>query len=117
MKKYKRSYKSNKFEISASTSNDKFELLKWSFSVSDIQNYFEHIINKHETVTDNPLIRKYLNKIEIRAIFKIKTWYYLELVAPETMKVIGSTKNKITKDTNGKCTIFRSHWSSIISPL
>ena len=34
--------------------------------------------------------------------FKIKTGYYLELLTPETMKLLGSTKSKITKDENGK---------------
>ena len=44
----------------------------------------------------------YKNKIENRITFKIKTGYYLELLTPETMKLIGSTKNKITKDKNGE---------------
>ena len=35
-----------------------------SYSVSDTQDYFEHTIKKHETVTNNPPIRKYANKIE-----------------------------------------------------
>ena len=35
-------------------------------------------------------------------MFKIKTGYYLELLTPETMKLLGSTKSKITKDENGK---------------
>ena len=37
-------------------------------------------LKKHETVTDNPSIRIYVNKIENRIIFKIKTGYYLELL-------------------------------------
>ena len=44
----------------------------------------------------------YVNKIENRITFKIKTGYYLELLTPETMKLLGSTKNKITKDKNGE---------------
>ena len=40
------------------------------------------------------------NKIENRITFKIKTGYYLELLTPETMKLLGSTENKITKDKN-----------------
>ena len=36
--------------------------------------------NKHETVTDNPSIMIYVNKIENRTIFKIKTGYFLELL-------------------------------------
>ena len=51
---------------------------------------------------DNPSIRIYVNKIENRITFKIKNGYYLELLTPETMKLLGSTKNKVTKDKNGE---------------
>ena len=51
---------------------------------------------------DNPSIRIYVNKIENRIIFKIKNGYYLELLAPETMKLLGNTESKITKDKNGE---------------
>ena len=44
----------------------------------------------------------YVNKIKNRIVFKIKTGYYLELLMPETMKLSGSTKSKITKDENGE---------------
>ena len=44
----------------------------------------------------------YVNKIENRITFKIKTGYYLELLTPETMKLLGSTKGKINKDENGE---------------
>ena len=44
----------------------------------------------------------YINKIENRITFKIKTGYYLELFMLETMKLLGSTERKITKDKNGK---------------
>ena len=73
-------------------------ILDGSYSVSDIQDYFEYIINKHETVADSPSIRIYVNKIENRITFKIKAGHYLELLTPETMKLLGSTKSKITKD-------------------
>ena len=43
----------------------------------------------------------YVNKIEDRITFKIKTGYYIELLTSETMKLLGSTGNKITKDKNG----------------
>ena len=59
-------------------------------------------LKKHETVTDNPSIMIYVNKIESRITVKIKTGYYLELLMPETMKLLGSTKSKITKDENGE---------------
>ena len=44
----------------------------------------------------------YINRIENRITFKIKNGYYLELLTPETMKLLGSTKSKITKDKNGQ---------------
>ena len=66
---------------------------------------FKVILNnlkKHEKVTDNPSIRIYINKIENRITFKIKTGYYLELLTPERMKLLRSTRRKITKDENGE---------------
>ena len=51
---------------------------------------------------DNPSIRVYLNKIENRITFTIKTGYYLELLTPETMKLLESTENKIVKDKNSE---------------
>ena len=44
----------------------------------------------------------YVNRIENRITFKIKNGYYLELLTPETMKLLGSTESKITKDKNGE---------------
>ena len=61
-----------------------------------------NILEKHETVTDNPSIRIYINKIENRIKLKIKSEYYLELLTPETMKILGGTKTKITKDEKGE---------------
>ena len=46
----------------------------------------------------NPSKRIYINKIENRIPFKINTGYYLEMLTPETMKLLGSTKSKITKN-------------------
>ena len=100
-KNIKKSYKNTKFKISAPTWNEEFELPDGSYSISDIQDYFEHILKRHREKTVNPSIRIYINKIEIRITFKIKTGYYLELLTPETMKLIGSTKSKITKDKSG----------------
>ena len=51
---------------------------------------------------DNPSIKIYVNKIENRLTFQIKNGYYLELLTTETMKLLGSTENKITKDKNGE---------------
>ena len=56
---------------------------------------------KHESVDNSP-IRIYVNKIENRITFKIKTGYHIDLLTPETMKLLGSNENKITKDKNGE---------------
>ena len=48
--------KNKKTKISGSTWNKKFELPDGSYSVLDIQDYFKYIIEKHETVIDNPPI-------------------------------------------------------------
>ena len=76
----------------------RIELPDRSYSISDIQDYFEYILKKHSENINNLSIRIYVNKIENRITFKIKSGYYLELLTPETMKLLGSTKNKITKD-------------------
>ena len=57
---------------------------------------------KHVEKIDNPSVRIYVNKIEDRITFKIKTGYYLQLLPPETMKLLGSNKIKITKGKNGE---------------
>ena len=59
-------------------------------------------LKKHETVTDNPSIMVYVNKTENRLSFNIKAGCYLEFLTPETMKLLGSTKNNITKYENGE---------------
>ena len=74
--------------------NDKFELPDGLYSVSNIQDYFEYILKKHEENTDKPSVQIHVNKIENRVAFKIKNGYSLELLTPETMKLLGSTKNK-----------------------
>ena len=62
----------NKFKISAPTWNDEFELPDGSYSIADIQDNFEIIIRKHETLTENPPIQIYPDKIKNRIVFKIK---------------------------------------------
>ena len=101
-KNIKKSYKNSKFKISAPTSNEEFELPDGSNSVPDIQDYVEYILKKHGEKTENPLIRMCVNKIENIIIFKIKTGYYLELLTTETLKLLGSTENKITKNRNSE---------------
>ena len=82
----------NKFKISAP--NDKFGLPDGSYSASDIQDYYECISKKHGENSDNPSIRIYVNKIENRITFLIKTGYYLKLLKPETMKLLGRIEIK-----------------------
>ena len=95
-KNIKSEYSNNKFKISAPTWNDTFDLPDGSYSIADIQDYFEFIIKKHENLTENP------NKIKSRIVFKIKTGYKLELLTPETMKLLGSTKKDVDSDKNSE---------------
>ena len=101
-KNIKLEYNNNKFKISAPTWNETFDLPDGSYSIADIQDYFEFIIKKHETLTENPPVQIYPNKIKNRIVFKIKTGYKLELLTPETMKLLGSTKKVVDKDKNGE---------------
>ena len=100
-KKIKISCNNNEFEISTPTWNDKFELPDGSYSVSDIQDYFLSIFRKNEKI-DNSSIKIFVNKIENRIILKIKTGLNIELLTPETMKLLGSTENNIRKDKYGE---------------
>ena len=101
-KNIKSEYSNNKFKISAATSNDTFDLPDGSYCITDIQDYFEFIIKKHENLTDNSPVQIYLNKIKNIIVFKIKTGYKLEFLTPDTMKLLGSTKNDVGKDKNGE---------------
>ena len=100
-KNVKSSYNHNKFKISAPTWSEEFKLPDGSYSVSDIQDYFEYILKKHSESVDNPSIRMYINRIENKT-FKIKNGYYRELLTPETMKLLGSNESKKTKDKIGE---------------
>ena len=79
MEKYKKFINNNKFKTSTPTWNNKFELPDGSYSISDIQDYFEHILKLVSEKIDNP--SKRMNKIENRITFKITTGYYFELLA------------------------------------
>ena len=87
-------------QISGPTWDKEFELPSRSYSVSDIQHYFECIIKNHETLTDNLPVQIYVNRIENRITFNIKTEYYLELSTPQTMKLLEGNQKKITIDKN-----------------
>ena len=100
-KNIKSSYNNKKFKISAPTWNDQFELSDGLYSVSDIQDYIEYILNR-QVFIDKPSVQIYVNKLENRITFKIKNWYSLQRLTSETMELLGSTENKITKDKNGE---------------
>ena len=93
-KNSKSEYNNNKFKTSAPTWNNQFSLPDESYSVSDIQDYFEYIIKKHETIADNPPVKISVNKIKHRIAFKIKTGHRLELLTKETMQLLGSSKKR-----------------------
>ena len=101
-KNIKNSYNNNKFKISAPTWNDKFELPDGSYSVPYIQDHFEYILKKHGENIDNPSVKIYVKKIESRITLRIKNRYSLELLTSETMKLLRSTENEITKDKDGE---------------
>ena len=92
----KSSYKNNKFKISAPTWSDEPELPDGSYSILDIQDSFGYILEKHSESVDEPPIEIFVSKSEDRITLKIKNGYYLELLTPETMKLLGSTESKIT---------------------
>ena len=59
-------------------------------------------LKKHETLIENPPIQIYPNKIKNIIVFKIKTGYKLELLTPETMRLLGSTKKDVDSDKNSE---------------
>ena len=79
-KNIKSSYNYNKFKISTSTWNEEFTLPDGSYSVPDIQDYFEYILKKHgekiyndkDNDKNKPSVKIYVNKVENRITFKIK---------------------------------------------
>ena len=102
-KNIKSEYKNNKFKISAPTWNETFHLPNGSYSIFDIQDFFEFIIKKYETLTKEDLpIEIYPNKIKNRIFFKIKTGYKFELLTPETMRLLGSTKKDVDANKNSE---------------
>ena len=95
LKNIRSEHNSNKFKISAPAWNDTFDLPDGFYSISEIQDYFEFIIKKHETLTENSPVQIYPNKIKNRTVFKIKTGCELELLTPEIMNLLGSKKKKL----------------------
>ena len=72
------------------------------YNISEIQDYIEYIIKKHETIGKNSPVLIYANKISNRIVFKIKTGYKLELLSKETIKLLGSTKDTIDADKSSE---------------
>ena len=101
-KNVKSIYNNNKFKISAPTWNETFDLPDGSYNISEIQDYIEYIIKKHETIGENTPILIYANIINNRIVFKIKSGYKLELLSKETMKLLGSTKHITDADKNSE---------------
>ena len=88
-KNIKSEYNNNEVIISASTWNDTFDLTDGSYSIADMQEYFEFVIKKHETLAENLPVQIYVNKIKNRIVFKIKMGYKFKLLSPETMELLG----------------------------
>ena len=99
-KNIKSTYNNNKFKISAPTWNETFDLPDGLYNISEIQDYIEYIIKKHETIGENAPILIYANTINNRIVLKIKSGYKLGLLSKETMKLLGSTKDIIDSDKN-----------------
>ena len=68
--------------------NDEFDLPDGSYSISGIQDYFEYILKKQETIANSPPMHIYVNKIKNRIVFKLKAGYKLELLSPDTRKLL-----------------------------
>ena len=101
-KNVKSTYNNNKFKISAPTWNETFDLPDGSYNISEIQDYIEYIIKKHETIGENAPILIDANTINNRIELKIKSGYKLELLSKETMNLLGSTKDTIDADKNSE---------------
>ena len=97
-KNIKSDYNNNKFKISAPTWNDTFDVPDGSYSIAAIQNYFECINKKHETIADVSSVLLYVNEINNRIVFKIKSGYKLELLSKETMRLLGSSADTTDGD-------------------
>ena len=69
----------------------------------------------------NPPIQIYPNKIKNRIVFKIKSGYKLELLSPETMKLLRCSKNDVDKDKDGedipKLELLKSFQYTVIQSL
>ena len=101
-KNIKSDHNKNKLKISAPTWSNTFDVPDGSYSIAALQNYFKYIIKKHETIADVSPVLIYVNEINNRIVFKVKSGHKLELLSKETMRLLGSMTNSINKDKNSK---------------
>ena len=73
-----------------------------SYSIAALQNYFEYIIKKHETIAKVSSVLIYINEINNRNVYKTKSGYKLELLSKETMRLLGSSTDTIDGDKNSE---------------
>ena len=103
-KNIKSTYSNNKFKISSPTWSETFNLPDGSYEISDIQDYFLKMIQKHESTIKNneesPILI-YPTEVKNRIVFKIKSGYKLELLSKETQKLLGD-EPLIDKDKSSK---------------
>ena len=88
----KSTYNNNKVKLSGPTWSETFDLPDGSYEISDIQDYFFKMIQKHESTIKNNKespVFIYPNEVKNRIVFKIKTGYKLELLSRETQKLLG----------------------------
>ena len=97
-KNMKSEYRNNKFKISAPTWNDAWWFLFNFWHSRLLWIYYQNTLN----LTENPPVQIYMNRTKNRIVFKITTGYKLEILTPETMKLLGSTNEDVDKDKNGK---------------
>ena len=102
-KNIKSGYNNNKFKISA-PNLELYFWFTWLFLFYCRYSGLFWIYNKKtwQTLTENPPIQIYPNKIKNRIVFKIKTVYKLELLTPETMKLLESTKKDVDSDRHSE---------------
>ena len=102
MEKSKKSHtKKTKIKISGPMRNKKFNLPDGSDCITDIQDHVEYIMKNHDRFY-NPPIRIHVNKTENKIHLELRCGYYLRVLTTEPMKLLWSTKSKITKDETGE---------------
>ena len=94
MENIKSKYNNNNFKASAPTWNDTFGLSDGSYSIADIQDHFEFIITKHETLTVNPPSQIYPNKVKNRIGYNIRIFNsWNNDIVRKYRKDVGKDKN------------------------